>query len=65
MRRLGEDARRYAADTEPAEGPESPARIDAKRAYLKLAHEQLASELDCICTACWLGVGEPDKKYLN
>jgi len=65
MRRLGEDARRYAADTEPAEDAGSSRRWMAERDYIRLSLEQLASELEGVCTACWLLSSEPAGKWLN
>jgi len=63
LRRLREDARRNAAELEPVE--DGSPRMVAERDYIDIAHEQLASELEGICTACWFAGAEPDKRWVN
>jgi hypothetical protein len=38
---------------------------NAERDYLEIAQEQLASEFDGICKACWVTASEPDKRWMN
>lgn len=66
LRRLSDDAWRYAADAEPNDlGGGARRRAEAERTYVMLTHEQLANELEGLCTACWMTVAAAERTWLH